>query len=156
MPSPFPGMDPYLEAHWRDVHASLVIYIRDMIQDQLPPKLVARVEERVVLETDQGLDHSLFPDLRVVENPKRSLSSPPSKGGVAVSQPEIVEVDLEPLTDGFIQIIDAGSGNRVVTFIDILSPTNKVSGADRKAYRSKQREVCSSDANLVEIDLLRT
>ena len=24
MPSPFPGMDPYLEAHWRDVHATVL------------------------------------------------------------------------------------------------------------------------------------
>ena len=39
MPSPFPWMGPYLEAHWRDVHASLVIYIRDILQDLLPPEL---------------------------------------------------------------------------------------------------------------------
>ena len=31
MPSPFPGMDPYLEAHRRDVHARLIIYASDAI-----------------------------------------------------------------------------------------------------------------------------
>jgi len=24
MPSPFPGMDPYLEAHWGDIHTRLM------------------------------------------------------------------------------------------------------------------------------------
>lgn len=52
--SPFPGMDPYLEAHWRDVHASLVIYLRDRLQPGLPRDLRARVEERVFIETDLG------------------------------------------------------------------------------------------------------
>jgi hypothetical protein len=51
MPSPFPGMDPYLEAHWRDVHASLIIYARDALQGVLPGSLRARVEERVLLES---------------------------------------------------------------------------------------------------------
>ena|SRR5947209_5900130 len=47
MASPFSGMDPYLEQFWRDVHASLVIYLRDQLQGRLPPDLRARVEERV-------------------------------------------------------------------------------------------------------------
>ena len=33
MASPFPGMDPYLEAHWGDIHASLIIYARDQLRD---------------------------------------------------------------------------------------------------------------------------
>ena len=67
MPSPFPGMDPYLEAHWRDVHAALIIYSRDALQGVLPGALRARVEERVLLETPQGIgDHPLFPDVRVI------------------------------------------------------------------------------------------
>ena len=68
MPSPFPGMDPYLEAHWRDVHTTLVVYIRDALQDALPPQLRARVEERVVLEGDEGLGDPLYPDIRVIEH----------------------------------------------------------------------------------------
>src|SRR5207249_3313977 len=54
MPSPFPGMDPYLESHWRDVHASLIIYTRDALQDSLPRELRARVERRVVFATPGG------------------------------------------------------------------------------------------------------
>src|SRR5947207_9710257 len=80
MPSPFPGMDPYLEAHWRDIHASLIIYARDALQGVLPPSLRARVEERVLLETREGIgDHPLFPDVRVVAyTSKGSPQTPPA------------------------------------------------------------------------------
>ena len=36
MASPFPGMDPYLEYHWGDIHSGLVIYIREAVAKQLP------------------------------------------------------------------------------------------------------------------------
>src|SRR6202040_338683 len=81
MASPFPGMDPYLEAHWRDVHAGLVIYARDALQSVLPAALRARVEESVLLETPKGPgDHPLFPDVRVVEYTSRrgQESRPPA------------------------------------------------------------------------------
>ena len=50
MKSPFPGMDPYLERHWLDVHGSLNLYIRDELQPQLPADLAARMEESVYVE----------------------------------------------------------------------------------------------------------
>jgi len=53
-------MDPYLEAHWRDVHASLIIYARDALQGVLPGSLRARVEERVLPETLQGFGDQLL------------------------------------------------------------------------------------------------
>ena len=51
MPSPFPGMDPYLERHWLDVHARLVTYAADALNGVLPPDLIARTEERLVVES---------------------------------------------------------------------------------------------------------
>jgi hypothetical protein len=36
MKNPFPGMNPYLEAHWWDVHTSLVPYMRNQLQRNLP------------------------------------------------------------------------------------------------------------------------
>jgi hypothetical protein len=48
--SPFPGMDPYLEQHWGDVHASLIVYMRDQINEQLPADLQARVEESIMVD----------------------------------------------------------------------------------------------------------
>lgn len=114
MPSPFPGMDPYLEAHWRDIHVSLVIYSRDALQGVLPSSLRARVEERVLLETPKGLgDHPLFPDVRVVEyTSKRGLDLQRTQG-VAVAEPLLVESEPKPFTETFIEIIGPESGNHV-------------------------------------------
>jgi hypothetical protein len=149
-------MDPYLESHWRDVHARLIIYASDALQGVLPGGLRARVEERVLLETPEGLgDHPLFPDVRVVEyTAKRVVPSQP-EAGVALEGPLLVEVDAEAATETVLEIIDRESGNRVVTVIEFLSPSNKSPGPNREQYLRKQREVCSSDANLVEIDLNR-
>jgi hypothetical protein len=156
MSSPFPGMDPYLEAHWRDVHASLIIYARDALQGVLPSGLRARVEESVLLETPQGLgDHPLFPDVRVVEYTSKRRTEAKPETGVAVAEPLLVEAEPEPVTETFLEIIDRESGNRVVTVIEFLSPSNKSPGPNREQYVRKQREVCSSAANLVEIDLNR-
>jgi hypothetical protein len=156
MPSPFPGMDPYLEAHWRDLHARLIIYACDAFQAVLPGSLRARVEESVLLETPEGIgDHPLFLDVRVVEYTSKRNTEAPHTAGVAVAEPMLVDTDPEQVTETFLEIIDRESGNRVVTVIEFLNPSNKSPGPNREQYRRKQREVCSSDANLVEIDLNR-
>lgn len=54
MKSPFPGMDPYLEEHWGDVHTSMTTYARDQLAGQLPPDLRVRVEEYTAAEADDG------------------------------------------------------------------------------------------------------
>src|ERR1700736_4829207 len=94
MPSPFPGMDPYLEAHWRDIHAGLVIYARRALQGVLPGALRARVEESVLLETPQGIgDHPLFPDVRVVEYTSKRGLEMGSGVGSAVAEPFLVQAE---------------------------------------------------------------
>jgi Protein of unknown function (DUF4058) len=133
MPSPFPGMDPHLEAHWRDVHARFVIYSCDALQSVLPPSLRARVEESVLLETPKGLgDHPLFPDVRVVEYTSTRSLETRREAGVGVAEPLLVEAEPEPVTETFIEIIDRESSNRVVTVIEFLSPSNKSPGLNRE------------------------
>src|SRR5438093_12843910 len=68
MKSPFPGMDPYLEQFWPDIHASLVIYSRDQIEEQLPANLLARVEDGLILETE-AVPHGVHPDVKSAERP---------------------------------------------------------------------------------------
>jgi hypothetical protein len=62
---------------------------------------------------------------------------------------------LDPITEGFIEIRDRGGG-KVFTVIEFLSPANKGGGVGQEKYVEKQEEVLSSDASLVEIDLLRS
>jgi hypothetical protein len=154
-------MDPYLEAHWRDVHASLIIYARDELQASLPGDLRARVEERVFVESAQGVERSVYPDIRVIEHARagRSTSSATplatEEGGVAVAEPVLVHLGEEPVSQGYIEIIDAGSGNRVITMIEVLSLANKLPGEGQDLYLKKQHELRQGQVSLVEIDLLR-
>lgn len=154
MPSPFPGMDPYLEPHWLDVHTSLVTYMRDALQELLPSSLRARAEERVVLEQSEGWGSPIFPDVRVVERQPRPLARDDRSAPVAI-EPMLIAVEHEMPTERFIEIVDSSSGHRVVTVIEFLSPTNKTPGPGMETYRRKQRKVLESQSNLVEIDLVR-
>jgi hypothetical protein len=149
-------MDPYLESHWRDVHHRLITYACDAIQEALPPELRARVEERVVLESPEGLGNPLFPDVRVIESAPQRPGGIIAVGRSAATEPILIDAVREPLTQGYIEIIDVGSGNRVVTVIEVLSPTNKMPGDGMQEYHRKQREIVQSETNLVEINLLRT
>ena len=142
MPSPFPGMDPYLEAHWRDIHARLITYASDALQGVLPRSLRAHVEERVIQQPLQG----------IVDLPRLGTQV---QAGFAVVGPILVETEPEFVTETFLEIIDRESGNRVVTVIEFLSPSNKSPGSNHDQYLRKQHAVCSSATNLVEIDLNR-
>ena len=155
MKSPFPGMDPYLEQYWRDVHARLIIYSCDQLQSQLPADLYARVEERIVLECAEPVPLARYPDVRVVEYPHGGLSSSVAEGGVAVAEPVRIHYAPEPITETYIEIIDAGTGQRVITVIEFLSLSNKFPGDGRDQYRRKQDELRRSGVSLAEIDLLR-
>jgi len=152
--SPFPGMDPWLERRWGDVHQRLVTYAADALQEVLPDDLRARLEERVFVEALFG-DRSIFPDVRVVEK-GGGLGSSIARGGTATAEPLILDLDDEPVSQGFIEIIDTGSGGRVVTVIEVLSPSNKTPGAGQDLYLKKQRELRDGGDSLVEIDLLRS
>ena len=156
MPSPFPGMDPYLEAHWGDVHATLIIYAREQLQTQLPDDLRARVEERVFVESDDRESRTVYPDVRIFERPgPRELFDSSSGSAVAVAEPVVVHRKSEPVTETFIEIREAGSGGRVITVIELVSMSNKQPGAGRKLYLHRQDQLGTDRINCVEIDLLR-
>ena len=157
MTSPFPGMDPFLEQHWLDVHHALATYARDQLQRKLPRDLRARIEERVFVEADDE-DHfrGIPPDVQVVEHPRLGSVGTQPEGGVATAEPIVVLTADDPISQGYIEIVDASSGNRVVTVLEFVSPSNKVPGDGRDLYLRKQREVIGAKASLVEVDLTRT
>jgi hypothetical protein len=157
MRSPFPGMDPYLEQFWGDVHHTMINRSRAAIQKQLPGDLVARVDERVFVEPSEGLPRKIVPDVKVVERGRREEPVLRASNGVAVAEPLVVQVEQdEPVQQGFIEIIDLKSGRRVVTVIEIISPSNKVPGPGRDLYVKKQEELRAGNVSMVEIDLNRT
>jgi hypothetical protein len=72
MPSPFPGMDPYLEdpGFWVDVHLSLICESQARLNAELRPKYYARIDERVYLTVREEI-HDTF--LKVVERESRDV-----------------------------------------------------------------------------------
>ena len=162
MPSPFPGMDPYLEdpGLWPDVHARLISITSDFLGQTIRPKYYVRIEQRVYIsnETDVGRT-VMVPDVRIGSRPGQEGSPFVPGGGTAVEVAESVEAITlmeEEIRESYIEIIDR-LDRTVVTVIEVLSPTDKVPGSrGRESYDRKRLEVMNSPTSLVEIDLLRT
>jgi hypothetical protein len=154
MNGPFPGMDPYLEQFWPDVHAGLIIYARDQLEEQLPTNLIARVEERIVFEFEGEQRRPAYPDVKITERPGKPSAAVAVVSRASGIEPVIVEYD-GPDTETYINILEAGPGQRLVTVIEVLSLANKLPGEAGRQYRRKQTELRQAGVSLVEIDLLR-
>jgi hypothetical protein len=162
MKSPFPGMDPYLERCWLDLHPRLIVASANALQRQLGEALTASIGERVLVEDTLGYSRRIEPDVRVVETAR--LATHADGGGAAVAVATAVatltapvrltEVS-EPITERFIEIIDRSTGGRVITAIEFVSPSNKVAGDGLERYRQKQDECYNAKVSLVEVDLTR-
>ena len=113
------------------------------------------MEERVFVQTDEGPQCSVYPDVRVTERGWGGASEATAVG-TSVAEPLVVHVEDEPVTESFIEILEAGSGHRVITVIEVLSPANKVPGEGQELYLRKQRERKEGRVSLVEVDLLRS
>ena len=139
MPSPFPGMDPYLEnvIHWKSVHTNLITSMTYLLNDILPKAFVARTEVRTFVE------------------PQWDLINPDAVTGSA-TQPLLFEYSELEVDEPYLTLCAADDG-RIVTSIEILSPANKdPESAGRDEYLRKQKQVLRGDTHLVEIDLLRS
>lgn len=161
MPSPFPGMAPYLEARdiWQDFHDALAVEIRADLNRLLPEPYYARLQMRPELGVVLGERDSrhIIPDVVVVHRPERSEPVAPVHEAprTEISPPTHLTVRTDPLRHHVVEIRDAARNHKLVTLIEILSPSNKIPGPDRQAYVEKQQEILNSDANLIELDLLR-
>ncbi|MEZ6060890.1 MAG: DUF4058 family protein [Planctomycetaceae bacterium] len=156
MPSPFPGMDPYLEAHWRDVHQSLIIYIRDAIRPGLPSDLRPRVEERVFVQASFDESRTIYPDVSIIERHDHDHSGGGTLTVTDVAEPIIVLLEDDEISENFLEIREAGTGGRLITVIEVLSPSNRLPGPGRDQYLRKRTELQQGGVNFVELDLIRT
>jgi hypothetical protein len=160
MPSPFPGMDPFLEHPdiFPDFHDSFIAYLRESLQARLPSPYIAALGRRAWIEVSERF---IGPDVQVV----RSHVTPTESGAgsaVAVAerprtQPLVIHVPHDERHEPFVEVYHGqGTDRRLVTCIELLSLTNKTPGEHgRDLYLRKQREVLDSKVHLVEIDLLR-
>jgi hypothetical protein len=161
MPSPFPGMDPFLEdpALWPDVHNSLIGVIREFLVRRLSDKYYARIEERVYISDEDDPGRAvLIPDVRVGQHsePLRQAATT-GAATLEITKPLVIATLLDDeIHEPFIEIIDRAE-RQVVTVIEVVSPSNKVMGSrGRESYRTKRAEVLRSPTHWLEIDFLRS
>ncbi len=166
MKSPFPGMDPFIESSglWEDFHNHLVEKIGETLADSAPDHYLVRTGERsyiVLVESDGKKSYPFVPDVSMTE--PRSRKRPSKRSGTALVEPA---GDAESVTmrafipeehrESFVEIFEASPGQRLVTSIEVLSPSNKRRGTEGwQIYQRKRQALLLGDVNFVEIDLLR-
>ncbi|MBI3268297.1 MAG: DUF4058 family protein [Planctomycetes bacterium] len=164
MPSPFPGMDPYLEHpdRWTDVHTRLMVELGNVLAERLRPRYVVAVEQRTFIQQPDELVFIGRPDVTVAESGAaergasgEDASAPTAGTGTVAAAPRVVTIPLpEERHERYLEMREVSSG-RVVTVLELLSPTNKHRGAGRRGYLNKRRQVLAGRTHLVEIDLVR-
>jgi Protein of unknown function (DUF4058) len=154
--SPFPGMDPYLEAPsvWPDVHTTLMSIFREQLTPLLAPKYLAELETQVVIDRIDDDPQVVLPDVSVT-SPDVSAGAP-SAVAVAAPAPIQVRVPLDIPTRLVSVYIRQRETARLVAVIELLSPVNKRRGKGREEYLEKRRTFLTSPVHLIEIDLLRS
>ncbi|MBV7337878.1 DUF4058 family protein [Chloroflexi bacterium TSY] len=172
MPSPFPGMDPYIEAPnvWGDFHNSLADMIRAELNRTIQPRYVARLipyvsyEEVAVtrptsIRSDVGIGQPQPPVKQMagaaIATDKITEGANGTSVGTApapIKNSVLVEVPLRQMS---IEIL-ASDSMELVTAIEILSPVNKrPSHRAYNDYLQKRSDILRSTAHLIEIDFLR-
>ena len=163
MPSPFPGMDPYIESCslWEDFHDSLIAKIKNDMSERLPERYIVRSGERsyVVLTSSTETDERLRTqaDIAIVSPTDSPVTTHPAavleKTTAPITMRALVETEFR---ESFIEIREVHPNRKLVTTIEILSPANKRFNATGwQRYQKKRQAHLEGQANLVEIDLLR-
>src|SRR5262245_48221622 len=157
MPTPFPGMDPYLERRglWEQVHADLIVDIRRFLTPLVRPHYHVAIEQRTYLALlPPGQQSVGIPDALIISH-AASAPMPAATTPSIGPNPIVVELPMpEEVRERYLEIRDVTT-QEVVTVIEILSPTKKLPGEGRSQYERKRLKVLASLTNLVEIDLVR-
>jgi hypothetical protein len=159
-------MDPYIEACglWGDFHPHLIEKIYENLAEAAPDRYLVRTGERsdvVLVESDGKTSHSFLPDVSVTSPRGRKKTT--KKGGIALAEPPSASEPValrafieEEHREAFVEIYESSPEQRLVTSVEVLSPSNKrpnTPGWD--LYQRKRQSHLLGGVNLVEIDLLR-
>ena len=157
MPSPFPGIDPYLEAQgrWPGFHTALMTHCSEVLNRDLPEGYVAQIDERISLVSFDNPATERIPDVLVMRaddgpSSSRDVESP----AVGVLEPTTMQLvkRVVEVRECWVEIYHLPE-MELVTVVEILSPSNKV-GTGRGDYLAKRDALIDQPVNLVEIDLL--
>jgi Protein of unknown function (DUF4058) len=154
-------MDPYVERRgiWEQVHTDLIVSIRRFLTPLLRPRYHVGIEERTYLAVlppdDQGAG---IPNV-LITSPQHAPGNTPTATTLTTPeavQPLVAELPLpEEVTERYLEIRTVPE-QQVITVIEILSPSNKLTREGRAQYEGKRLKVLGSSTHLIEIDLLRS
>ena len=154
MPSPFPGMNPFLERDdvWPDLHHRLIDRMADALADQVDPRYLVKIEEHLYVQDAPEAPHRPGPRADVAIKP--TVGPAPAGPSLAVLEaPARIHLPWPDVEyQAYLEVRDRAS-RELVTVLELLSPTNK--GRHHDQYLRKRDELLVSTAHLVEIDLLR-
>ena len=154
MPSPFPGMDPYLEGSpWLSFHSQLCAEMARQLTPKLRPRYLARLTERFVTVTPEDFDQiqdSMLPDVSIVKSSE--MPAEPASLGITAASVRVPTLLSESIRQYSVEILDRRD-RKLVTAIEVLSPSNK-RGKSRDEYLSKRDHIIHGSVHLLEFDLL--
>ncbi|MBC8116636.1 MAG: DUF4058 family protein [Candidatus Saccharimonas sp.] len=157
MPSPFPGMDPFIEQQeWEDFHQRFNNLLADLLAPNVEPRYIARVERRVYVEAPPPNDlPARWADVAVmlVDHGDGGLATAEAIGVETATEECVLPMPIERRETYL--VIRERETQEVITIIETLSPANKRAGTGRREYLSKRETVLQSETHLVELDLLR-
>lgn len=165
MPSPFPGMDPYLETNpiFQELHTQMLAEMQALLQPQLRPKYVARLERHLsegsVWDAGNVSLERKEPDITIISGSaarKQRSSSATLAAPSSVLVEELDADELELRKQRRIVIYVQSKPRLAVTGIELLSPGNKQPRTvAQERYLGKRASALHGGLHWVEIDLLR-
>ena len=87
MPSPFPGMDPYLARRnvWPDVHSVLIAATRDALAPQVVPVYYVAIAERMYIVALESAECIGRPDVAVITAPREARPTSQAETTTAIA-----------------------------------------------------------------------
>lgn len=167
MPSPFPGMDPFVEhrQRWPLFHGW---FVRELARLTLARAtevgLWIDVERSIYHRGPRGEyllvgepDAVVGPDFSAIDNAGHAASG---RGATALATPRAVheivldEDEAERVNQDYLVVRELGKETRVLAVVELLSYANK-SGGYVPRYHEKRLRLIDSPVHFMEIDLLR-
>jgi hypothetical protein len=159
MPSPFPGMNPYLEQKrvWRGFHDRFVLALSDALAPQVNPHFIVEIEEYLFIHEPSAEERLRVGDSDVsLSRVFPPATAPLASEQIALAAPRQIRISTEMEIERHryleVRTID---DREIIAVIEVLSPTNKLPSKDRDQYLGKRHAILQSRAHFIEIDLLR-
>src|SRR5690242_18757338 len=139
MPSPFPGMNPFLEQDdaWHDFHERFLPLVAELLGAQVRPNYIVKIDEHVYVHEVPAEPRHLLGRADVLVSRAPRLGEPRPGVGLleAPARVGLPALDVERLA--FVEVRDRRH-RELITVVELLSPSNKRSGADRDQYLAKR------------------